>query len=85
MREPAPRAGGRPTETVTLVYGHRLEEGIINHPILPGSSVSGPACTIPRTILQVEFPPAASGRPSCAPDKTAARPKILVIDDADGF
>ena len=86
MRAPAPSAGDRPTETISLTCGHQLKDCIVNHPmVLPGSSIRCPACTVPRTILRVENSPAASGRSSWAHDTTASRHKILVIDDTDGF
>ena len=85
MRGPAP-PGGRPSETITLTCGHRLTDRPVSHPlVLPGSSISCPTCNVPRTILRVEYSPAASGRPSWEFDETGARHKILVFDDADGF
>ena len=86
MRGPAPPAGGRPTETIMLTCGHRLMDRTVKHPlVLPGSSIGCPTCTIPRTILRVEYSPAACGRRSCEHDDTAPRRKILVFDDAEGF
>ncbi len=85
MRSATP-AGDQPTETITLACGHRLMDRPVHHPpVLPGSSIRCPTCTVPRMILRVESSPAASGRPGWAHAETGPRHKILVFDDADGF